>query len=91
MRLSFAILLLASHLSAATKTVCASGCDYTTTLAAGSGTYTFNMSGSGLRYSASASMSSPTTAIGGQVPVATGAVVYVDHGAGTPVSAIVAK
>lgn len=62
-----------------------------TTQAVGSGTYRFNLSGAGVRYSSSSRMSSPASAAGGVVPVAAGTIVYVDHGPGTSVTALVVR
>src|SRR5207249_1325771 len=53
------------------------------TLAPGSGTYSFTLSGNGVRYSNSSTMSGAVTAAGGIVPVASQAVIYADHGVGT--------
>lgn len=58
---------------------------------AGAGTYSFNASGMGVRYSASANMSSATASSSGAIPVPSGAVRYVDHGAGTAVVAMIAR
>jgi hypothetical protein len=60
-------------------------------LAPGSGTYNFNFSGNGVRYSSSVDMSGATPAAGGVVPVASQSVVYADHGAGTSIVALVAQ
>lgn len=57
------------------------------TLAAG-GSSTIHVTGSGLRYSANRSMSSPTSAPTGAIPVSGNSLTYYDHGSGTPVSAV---
>lgn len=60
------------------------------TLAAGSGTYNFDVSGTAVRYSSSPSMSGALSAPNGTVPVGAGSVIYVDHGSGTAVTALTA-
>jgi hypothetical protein len=61
------------------------------TVAAGSGVYSFTLTGTGVRYSSNRNMSGAEAASAGIVPVASQAIVYTDHGVGSSVVAVIAR